>query len=208
MVDMHRFFLATAFWRSSNMAEYQTAAGVGVLLARLPTGSLEISDDCRGEACPSSRAETHHMIRTILAVVAVAVGVTAVVAQTDPIAVRKGLMKKNNQHAKAMNSMAKGEAPFDAAAANAAFAQWSETAQQLPTLFPDNSKTGGDTRALPKIWENRKDFDAKIAAFAKAVESGKGKAKSLDGLKAAMPAVNKACTDCHEGYRAAAKKKK
>jgi cytochrome c556 len=148
------------------------------------------------------------MFRTVLAVVAVAVGVTAVVAQTDPIAVRKGLMKKNNQHAKALNGMIKGNAQFDAAKASAAFTQWGETAKQLPKLFPDNSKTGGNTRALPKIWQNRKDFDAKIAAFAKAVENGKGKAKSLDGLKAAMPAVSKTCLDCHEGYRAAAKKKK
>ena len=64
--------------------------------------------------------------------------------------------------------MVKGEAPFDAAAVNAAFTQWSETAAALPKLFPDNSKTGGETRALPKIWDDREGFDAQIAAFAKA----------------------------------------
>ena len=42
-------------------------------------------------------------------------------------------------------------------------------------LFPDNSKTGGDTAALPAIWENKADFDAKLTKFvaeAKAAGSG------------------------------------
>jgi cytochrome c556 len=146
------------------------------------------------------------MTRTIVTMVAVAVGVTAVLAQADPIAQRKSLMKENNQHAKAISAMVKaGE--FDAAKVNAAFDQWDDTAKQLPKLFPDNSKTGGDTRALPAIWENRKDFDAKIAAFAKAVSAGKGKVKSAADLKTAFTAVNDTCNDCHKPYRAPAKKK-
>ena len=146
------------------------------------------------------------MIRTIVAMVAVAVGVTAVLAQGEPLSERKALMKKNNQHAKGLNSMVKGETPFNAAEADAAFTQWGATAAKFPDLFPENSKTG-ETRALPKIWESNADFRAKNAAFGKAVADHKGKAKSLDGLKAAMPAVNKTCNDCHELYRAAAKKK-
>ena len=141
------------------------------------------------------------MIRTVLTVVAMAIGVSAVVAQTDPIATRKGLMKKNNENARNVNQMIRGETPFDANKINAAFSQWGETAKELPNLFPDNSKTGQDTRALPKIWETRSDFDAKIAAFAKAVADNKDKAASLDALKASFPNVNKACDDCHESYR-------
>ena len=51
------------------------------------------------------------MICTVLVIAAVAVGVTAVVAQTDPIAARKDLMKQNNKYAKAVNGMVKGEIP-------------------------------------------------------------------------------------------------
>lgn len=146
------------------------------------------------------------MIRMIFALVAIAIGATAVIAQSDPLATRKGLMKKNNQHAKAVSAMVKGEAPFDAAAVNAAYDQWADTAAQLPKLFPDNSK-GGETRALPKIWTDRAGFDAKIAAFSKAVAAGKPKSKDLEGLKASYSAVSNTCNDCHEHYRGAAKKK-
>ena len=77
-----------------------------------------------------------------------------------------------------------------------------DTAQKLPSLFPDNSKTGGDNRASPKIWLNKKDFDAKAAAFAKAVAEKHDTAKSsLDGLRTAIPVVGKACDNCHEDYR-------
>jgi len=141
------------------------------------------------------------MLRTVVAITAVAIGISAVVAQTDPIATRKALMKKNNEHARNMNQMIRAEAPFDVAKVNEAFTQWADTARQLPNLFPDNSKTGQDTRALPKIWETRSDFDGKIAALAKAVADNRDKAKTLDELKVAFPNVNNACNNCHESYR-------
>jgi cytochrome c556 len=142
------------------------------------------------------------MIRTVLITATIAIGITGVVAQTDALSQRKALMKKNSQHTKAVSAMVKGDAPFDAKAVTAAFTQWSETAAQLPKLFPDDSK-GGDTRALPKIWSDRKGFDAEIAAFTKAAAA---RPTDVEGLKKAFPAVSKACGDCHEGYRAAAKK--
>jgi cytochrome c556 len=141
------------------------------------------------------------MLRTMLAVIAVAIGVSAVIAQTDPIATRKGLMKKNNEHERNLRQMVRGETPFDVAKVNEAFTQWGDTARQLPNLFPDNSKTGQDTRALPKIWETRSDFEAKIAAWSKAVADNKDKAKTVDELKVAYANVNKACDNCHESYR-------
>lgn len=146
------------------------------------------------------------MIRTVLVMAAVAIGITAVVAQTDPIAARKDLMKQNNKYAKALNAMVRGESPFDATVVNAAFSQWADTAAKLGKLFPDNAKEGGNTRAKAAIWENRKDFDAKLAAFGKAVAAGKDKSGSLDALKTTFPAVNDACNNCHELYRAPAKK--
>jgi cytochrome c556 len=140
--------------------------------------------------------------RIIFAALAVGLTINAAVAQQDPVTVREDLMKKNNDHAKAVVQMMRGLASFDAVAVDAAFKQWADTAQKLPSLFPDNSKTGGDNRASPKIWVNKSDFDAKAAAFAKAVAENHDNAKSsLDGLKAAIPVVGKTCDDCHKEYR-------
>jgi len=127
---------------------------------------------------------------------------TAVVAQSDPIAARKALMKGNNDGARVAIAMTRGSEPFSAAKVDAAFAQWAETAQKLPGLFPDNSKTGGNTRASPKVWQTKADFDAKAAEFGKAVADNREKAKaSVDGLKAAIPVIGKTCDNCHADYR-------
>lgn len=129
-----------------------------------------------------------------------ALGATAVVAQQDPIAARKALMKGNGQAAGALTKMVKGEEPFDATKVQAAFAQLADTAQKLPALFPDNTKDG-ETRAMPAIWTERAKFDAAVTQFAKDVADGRAKATTLDGLKAAMPALGKNCGDCHQAFR-------
>jgi cytochrome c556 len=138
----------------------------------------------------------------VAALAAVAFGATAVLAQSDPIKERQHLMKENGAHAKTVVQMMKDQSPFDAKAVEAAFAQWADTAQKLPGLFPENSKTGEKTRASPTIWVDKKDFDEKAAAFGKAVADNRAKAvASLDGLKVAVGAVGKACDNCHEDYR-------
>jgi cytochrome c556 len=139
-----------------------------------------------------------------LAAIFAVLGAGAVVAQTDPIAARMALMKGNNDNAIVVVQMVKGQSAFDARKVDAAFAQWAETAQKLPGLFPDNSKTGQKTRAAPKIWMTKADFDAKAAEFAKVVAGNRDKAKaSLDGLRAAVPVVADACDNCHKDYRLA-----
>lgn len=88
----------------------------------------------------------------MLATLAVSLSVGTVMAQPDPIAARKALMKGNNDNARIAIQMMRGQQPFDAAKVEAAFAQWTETAQKLLSLFPEDSKTGEKTRATPKIW--------------------------------------------------------
>jgi cytochrome c556 len=136
----------------------------------------------------------------LAAVAVVAFGATAVLAQQDPIAARKPLMKANGQNAAAVGKMIKGETPFDAATAQAAFAQWAETADKMKALFPENSQIG-ETRALPAIWTDRAKFEAAVAKFAKDVADNSSKATSLDGLKAAISVVGNNCRDCHEAFR-------
>ena len=143
------------------------------------------------------------MMRYLGLAAVLALSATAVVAQSDPIAERKALMKANVDNFKNAMKIVRGEESFDGAKVQAAFVQWTETAHKLPNLFPEKSKTGGQTRALPKIWDDRSGFDAKVDAFAKAVADGRDKAKDVEGLKVAIAAVGKACDGCHDQYRRA-----
>lgn len=138
----------------------------------------------------------------VLVLLGLTVSTATVLAQSDPVKERETLMKQNDEGAKVVVAMMRGQQPFDGKKVDAAFAQWAETAQKLPGLFPEGTQTGGDNRASPKIWGNKKDFDAKAAAFGKAVAGNRAKAvASLDGLRAAIPAVGNACDDCHKEYR-------
>ena len=140
------------------------------------------------------------MKRIVLAAAIIAIGIAGVAAQVDAIKTRQALMKGNDAGGRLLSQMARGRVPFDAAKADAALAQFADTAAKLPSLFPDNSKTG-DTKASPKVWQTKADFDAKVAAFAKAVAENRPKVKTLDGVKAALPVVGKACDNCHDTYR-------
>ena len=143
------------------------------------------------------------MTRIVLAVAALAIGLTAVAAQQlDVIAQRKTLMKQDGDRAKTLSAMVRGDAPFDAAKAKAAFAGFVEVAEKSQNLFPDNSKTGGDTTAHSRIWENKADFNARLAKFAADSKAAEASVQDLASLKAAVAVVSKNCSECHELYRA------
>jgi len=138
----------------------------------------------------------------LAAVALTAAAATAAVAQSDPIAARMALMKGNSDNARNVAQMLRGQQPFDAAKVDAAFAQWAETAEKLPGLFPPGSQTGEKTRAAAAIWDHKKDFDEKAAAFGKAVADNRAKAReSLDALRVAFKPVGDACDTCHKDYR-------
>lgn len=142
------------------------------------------------------------MLRTVLAVAAIAVGVTVVAAQSDPIASRKQHMKEVGAQTKTGSGMAKGEIPYDQTKAQGVFAAYVKAATDLPNLFPETSKTGGDTAALPTIWANMSDFKAKADKFGADAKAAQTEVKDLDTFKSSFSAVTKNCGGCHETYRA------
>ncbi len=141
------------------------------------------------------------IIRIVLTVAALAFGVTAVTAQQDPIAARRALMKANGEQAGIGAKMSKGEEPFDLAKAKKVFATYQDASAKAPALFPDNSKTGGDTAALPAIWENKADFNAKLAKLGTDAKAADATVKDLDTFKAQFAEVVKNCGGCHQTYR-------
>lgn len=142
------------------------------------------------------------MIRAFLAVAAIALGVGVALAQQDPIAARRALMKANGDEAKMGAAMAKGEAPFDLAKARKMFATFEDASAKAPALFPDNSKTGGDTAAKPEIWEAMDDFKARLVKLGADAKAAGESVKDLDSFKAAFGNIGKNdCGGCHEKYR-------
>ena len=140
------------------------------------------------------------IIRTVLAAAAVALGVTAVMAQQAPIAARKAIMKANGQQAGIGSKMAKGEEPFALDKAKKVFATYQDVAK-AHALFPESSKTGGDTAALPAIWQNKADFEARLTKLANEAKTAEAATKDLDTFKAQFTEVQKNCGGCHETYR-------
>jgi cytochrome c556 len=141
------------------------------------------------------------MIRSVLAMVAIAFGISAVIAQGDPIAQRKALMKANGQQNRIATDMLENKIPFDLEAAKKVFTTFAESGEKAKDLFPDTSKTGGETAALPAIWENKADFDAKLAKFAADSRAAAAATTNLDTFKAQITEVRKSCGGCHQTYR-------
>jgi cytochrome c556 len=140
------------------------------------------------------------MIRTVLAVTVLAFGVTALSAQSDPIAARKAIMKANGDQSRIATEMVEGKRPFDLDAAKKVFATFAE-AEKAKTLFPDNSKTGGDTAALPAIWEKKADFEAKLDKLVADAKAAVMATTNADTFKAQITEVRKNCGGCHQPYR-------
>jgi cytochrome c556 len=140
------------------------------------------------------------MQRLVLATAFAVLGVTAVIAQSDPLATRKAVMKENGNQARIAREMIEGKQPFNVAAAKKVFATFGETADKGKNLWPDSSKAG-DTASLPAIWENKADFEAKLVKFSTEAKAAEGKVTDLDSFKAQMGEVGKNCGGCHNTYR-------
>jgi len=145
------------------------------------------------------------MFRLAVMVAVVSVVATSVFAQADVVAERKAVMRDAAKYFYgALPRMIRGEAQYDQATVDAAFATVAEGAKKIPALYPESSKTAprtSDFSASPKIWDNKADFEAKVAAYAKNIEAAHPKAKDLDGLKEAYALVREGSDACHDSYR-------
>lgn len=131
-----------------------------------------------------------------------AAGGVALADDDAPAKVRQDIMKTVGFSAKAAGKMVKGEEPYDPLKAELAMRAINAAATAVPNLFPEDSKTGYETEADPKIWEDMEGFlheahelkehSAKAAA---AAENG------LEAFKAEFTETVEYCKSCHESYR-------
>jgi cytochrome c556 len=71
----------------------------------------------------------------------------------------------------------------------------------MPGLFPPDSKTG-DTNALPAIWDNIADVNARFEKLGKDAEVALAAITDEASFQATMPNLYNNCAGCHEKYRA------
>ncbi len=142
------------------------------------------------------------MIRIVFVLGAIGLGMGLALAQDDPIAARKALMKANGEAAKTGAGMMKGETPFDLDAARKVFATFENAGDKAPGLFVKAFKAGDDTAADPKIWENLDDFKARFAKLGADAKAAGAQVTDLASFKAAFGNIGKNdCGGCHEAYR-------
>lgn len=119
-------------------------------------------------------------------------------AAGDAAAERQALMKNVGAATKVVAGMVKGQAPFDAVAAQLALRTLNNAAFGIGYMFPEGSQTGSETEAAPAIWSDRDGFNKAVNKFAADTSA---EVKDLDSLKAVFEAATSNCGACHKAYR-------
>jgi cytochrome c556 len=135
-----------------------------------------------------------------------ALGSSVAVAQgADIIKQRQDLMGGLGDAMKAPSAMMKGEAAFDLAKVQGSLATLQANSGKLKSLWPETSKTGGNTRALPAIWTDMKTFSAHFDGLATGAKAAADAIKDEASFKSQWPKVASTCGACHKDFRAAKK---
>jgi cytochrome c556 len=142
------------------------------------------------------------MLRVVSVVAALAVGATFAYAQNlNVIKERKESMKAVGAGAGVGGKIMKGEEKFDLAKVQASLKTYQEQAAKQKGLYGDDAKTGGETEALPAIWEKKADFLAKFDKLAADAKAGAEAIKDEASFKTEWPKVMANCGGCHKEYR-------
>lgn len=142
------------------------------------------------------------MLRFVTAAALALITLSSASAQNlDAIKARKDTLKGMGKATEAPGAMLKGEAPFDLAKVKAALAAYQDGAAKLPELFPDNSKTGGETEALPVIWEKKQDVVDRYKKLAADAAAASVKITDEFSFQEEFPKVVGNCSACHKVYR-------
>jgi cytochrome c556 len=142
------------------------------------------------------------MLRAALLVASMlALPALASAQNVEVIKERKANFKAMGDAAKPTGAMLKGEADFDIAAIKNAIKVYQEKAALQAKLFPDDSKEGEKTEALPVIWENKADFEERFVKLAEAAKAADTSITDEETFQAEWPKVMGNCGSCHKKYR-------
>ena len=147
-------------------------------------------------------------LKSALKIGLIACGVTSFAgiagAGEDPIETRQQVMSTVGAATKAAGDMVQGKTEFNAVTAELAMRALASSAAAFPHYFPGGSETGGETEALPVIWEKKAEFDAISLRMEVAAVAGIPAAKEgFDAFRASFGPVVQTCKACHETFRQA-----
>lgn len=146
------------------------------------------------------------MFRVVVGAMLLTLGAGIALAQgAGVIKDRQDLMKGLAGATKDPTAMAKGEAPFDLAKVQASLKVFQDNAAKLKSLWPESSKAGETTKALPVVWTGMKDFLSGFDGLANEAKAAAASIKDEASFKAAWPKVLGSCGGCHKTYRAPSK---
>lgn len=119
---------------------------------------------------------------------------------TDPAAkAREDVMKAIGMNVGTLGKMAKGETPYDAAAADAAKAAIVTAADGIAAAFETQGGEDPTSEAKPEIWTNWDEFLKDAAALKTAAEGAD--VSSAEAIGAALGTIGGTCKDCHTEFR-------
>lgn len=122
----------------------------------------------------------------------------------EQIETRQGQLKKMGEAFKAISDQLKAASP-DLAQIQAAAAVVPKESVTMVDWFPEGTgpEAGVKTKALPIIWENKADFNDKVAAMqdAAALLDKAAQTGDVAAIGAAFQTTGGTCKACHDKYR-------
>ena len=113
---------------------------------------------------------------------------------------RKSIFSKNYKTAKRVQSLA-SNGNLDEA--KILMIEMSNNYKRLLDLFPENSKVGFKTEALPSIWENKNEFDLLMRKASNNMIKLTSVIDETQDMKAALGKYMwSSCKSCHSQFRA------
>jgi cytochrome c556 len=131
------------------------------------------------------------------------------VKNEDMAAIRQTIMRVNSSFGGMLEQQAKGTLAIPAAQLKQMGEAWLRMGKVMPSLFQKGSEGDSKSRAKPEIWSDAAGFKVQLDNYAAAttkfqqVAAAGGDKAAVD---AAFAAVDKACDDCHKGFRTPAQR--
>jgi len=113
---------------------------------------------------------------------------------------RQSIFSKNYKTAKRINSLASNGSLDEA---KILMIEMSDNYKRLINLFPENSKVGFKTEALPSIWENKDEFNLLMTKASSNMIELTSAIDETEDMKATLGKYMwSSCKSCHSKFRA------